>query len=315
LPAGRRGKTLEDLCQLYDGSISRAGSFLLGGRSTTLTTPDGLVIASPHPERPKEALVGIKELQLPKSAQRWTALNAYMQKAGVSFDYLRTEVPGTRPYEEWINRHNKTYSAAHDKLRAEFSERREALIQDVSLPEKVYDRKMQQLYDEEDAARKRIQHGATSGNFIAGTSAGSDNDQTTRFFKRVTGNVDDMFDAVGDAERAQAAGDSIGFEMASRAYEQAASASDRGLFDTPPALPDKYTEFYAYADNLPAAARVMASNYGALLFRNADEDPDLAGAQALGVPNLGRLDTLWEDAMAQRTPVAAGQYVLRSLAS
>lgn len=153
-----------------------------------------------------------------------------------------------------------------------------------------------------------------SGNFTAVTSEGSGNDQTSRLFRGVTGNMKKMFDSIAEAKRSLEAGDDVGFEIASGEYREAAIASDRSLHNVPPELPHTHTEFYARGDSLPAAARVMASNYGGLLFRDADDDPELVVAHALGVRNLDYLDIVWEGAMAQRTPLAAGQFVLRALA-
>lgn len=80
-------------------------------------------------------------------------------------------------------------------------------------------------------------------------------------------------------------------------------------YTTPDGSPLQYTAFHAYGKTLPEAAHTLAENYTELLSRSNDE-PDLVVARALGVRSLDYLEVLWSDAMAERTPLAAGQLVL-----
>jgi hypothetical protein len=146
--------------------------------------------------------------------------------------------------------------------------------------------------------------------FFTSTSAGSGNEVETRFFNNVLANWDAQVDSLRDTEIAINQGDEVGLEMALRASAEADRNRDAS-FAMPKELPHTHTVFHARGDSLPAAAHLMADRYGDLLF-HSDADPDATVAQALGAHSLTQLDAVWEGAMMQSSPLAAGEFVLKS---
>lgn len=304
---GRR--PIKDMRALYGGNISRAPALLDGGRQRSLRAAGGRVIGFTQGRRATETLVGIKDLQLPESAAHWTALQAYRARGGAAFEYLHTEVPGVRGYEEWSNRRLKASREQDERDETALREAVEKLIPDANISEEEFEARLDALYNQRDV--QQIARLTQSLDFLATTSAGSGNSQMERFFAANIKSMAEIIDAMEGMEVALSQGDDTEVTMAVGAYVTAATARSREVYDLPEKLPHTHTEFYAKGHSLPVAARVMAVNYGDLLF-HAD-DPEVAVANALGASSLDRLDLVWDQAMDQRSPLAAGQFVLQSL--
>jgi hypothetical protein len=167
------------------------------------------------------------------------------------------------------------------------------------------------LYTEDAAEHRRTSDLSALDDFFATTAPASGNRPTDKLIAGAADNIARVMDTIKGTAVALARGDSIGSKINERAY--AAALRDGGMLraNPPQEAPHTHTVFYANGPDLPTAARVMADNYSRLLFHS--DDPEVAVAGALGVPDLGNLDLLWNEAMAQPTPLAAGQLVLRSL--
>ena len=154
-------------------------------------------------------------------------------------------------------------------------------------------------------------------NFFTYASAGSGNDPFNRYVDSLEQNFHEQVEAskiaVGslfgrpDPERPTLTPPEL--------FRRAEAIADGGAAirsHWPEELPSGVTNFQSRGTDLVSAARNLAKGYGELAF-HAD-DPDLTVADTFGAQSLDHLAAAWGEAMSQKTPLAAGQFVLRSLA-
>lgn len=202
-----------------------------------------------------------------------TALVAYQQRSGVIGQRLAVEVPGTRARQEWLDRW----------VRAEPKSRTEA-------------------YSTCD----------TPG-FLAGVGHAAGQSPREKRLRRLNDNETQRESAVETVRRGLVAGDMRQVADGWITHLRI-EAEGEGLRVTPleETVPD-HTIFWADGDFLPDAAATMVKYYGEFTF-HAD-DPERAVVDCLGATTmtLEQFGGVWADAMAQPSPVAAGQFVLRRL--
>lgn len=299
-------KPIKDMQNLFGGKVARNGFF-----SDSYLSDARNSVSAFTQKASREAIISIKEPETPSGALGWTAVQAYRAKGGLPLGSLVTAVPGLRGYQEHTNRTLKTFGNALTELAADFKAKSDALTMDLLLSESDFNRRCSQLDKEEDQRQQEIRDSYYNAKFFAGTGYAPGQDPLEQYFEGLKANLKTQFDASNDKWVAVRDGDPVRAEMADREYRQALEAANRqSTIDVVDTSKHTASLFYAEAPDVPTAARMMAEGYGRLAFHS--DDPDAAVARALGVPNLTELDQVWDEAMAQPTPLLAGRFILTS---
>ncbi len=287
---GEPKRVLGDVQKLFGGDIKKTGRLAsLSGLplERTLTVED---ISAGTRTKPSSVNVQVKNLERREAAAKWTALRAYAARGGVQLDHLAMEVEGLRGQQEWHNRREQARNEQAAQDQAAYTAALEVAAHQPT--DEAYERMAAEVHAEFAARSAALNKVGEVPKFFAVTSVGSGNDPFSRYVRDMQANARALAETSNPLLR-----DSL--------YEAGQA------MQLPDELPHTHTVFRATGEDFLDAAHVMAEGYGELMFHS--DDADTAVARALGASSLSGLAEAWNWALAQDTPLLAGQSMLRDL--